>query len=100
VAQANLKYAKDWIADGVAPQLALENSFQDSANEGERSVRYWCLPTERLDALKFPAVLMNPVRLNIAISVIRQAKSRAPRYFVLLVTSSYDEQQFKDGQLQ
>jgi hypothetical protein len=91
VAQYNLVTAKQWIAEGIEPLVAVENSLQGSADDGERDVRYWCLPAEDLSQVRFPAELLRPIQLNIAISVFRQAEPKNPRYYVLLATYSLDE---------
>jgi hypothetical protein len=89
--QANLTEAKERISNGSNPENALEYALRGSADDGERTIRLWCVGTMSLDTVRFPRALLTASRLNVAIAVLRQAEPRNPRYFVVLASYSLDE---------
>jgi hypothetical protein len=93
VVRSNLASVKQSIAEGWEPEVALEYNLQGSADDSERTIRYWCLRIDKLEELKVPADLMRPIRLNLAIAIFRFPPERRPRYLVLLATPSIHEWQ-------
>jgi hypothetical protein len=89
--QANLTEAKERISNGSNPENALEYALRGSADDGERTIRFWCVGAQSLDTVRFPRAVLTVSRLNVAIAVLRQAEPRNPRYFVILASYSLDE---------
>lgn len=86
VAQVLLDRAKGRVAEGRAPELAVEHAIEAAANDGERLMHWWMLKVEDLRTMTFPAELATKGRLQIAVAVFRQAPGNRPRYLVALAT--------------
>jgi hypothetical protein len=76
------------VEQGTPPEVAMEYSLQNAADDGERDVRTYILRVDGLDSLKVPPELLHVPRLNLSVAVFRQLPGHHPRYVVLLITPS------------
>jgi hypothetical protein len=91
IAEPRILTARRSIAEGRDPEVAYHYAFQGSADEGERTVRWWLLAVDRLEDLKFPRIFFERPRLQVAIGIVRHKGEARPRYLVVLATPSFDE---------
>jgi hypothetical protein len=91
VAEPKILTARKRIAEGADPELAFDHALVGSVDESGRAVRYWLLAVDRFEDLKFPRMLFERKRLQVAIGIVRHQGQARPRYVVVLATPSFDE---------
>jgi nitrous oxide reductase accessory protein NosL len=80
-----LDTAAAMIRRGASPEQAMEVAMQRVVELESSEARGWCIPSENLDAVELPSVVLEREDVTLAVVAVRRAKDAPPPPFVVCI---------------
>jgi len=90
-----LETAARMIRDGAPPDQAVQVAMQRVVELESSEARGWCIPTDELDAVQLPSVILERDEVTLAVVAVRKAPGSPPPPFVVCIMVLEDGSDFQ-----